>query len=517
MMKAFKEIFQGLNSAHGQTVLSDSYSENGKQKTKSFTVKKPVTDDLWENHLKGKEPGLGIVPINENNKCRWGCIDIDEYNFNHKKLIKLLNQKDLPLIVFRSKSGGAHLFLFTKEPVEASLMRLKLKLIAAHLGYSSSEIFPKQETILIDRGDTGNFLNLPYHGGDKSTRYAFLANGDASNLNDFIALYNKRSLTKEQLENLHLETKNQVKNGSVTDGPPCLQTLCSEGFPEGSRNDGLYNIGVYLKKAKPDTWKTELENYNNRFMKPPLRNQEVETVKKSLDKKDYQYKCKSPPICNFCDSITCQTRKFGIGRGNLMPELTNLRKYTSEPPLWFLDVNGKTVDVDTDTLYKFDDFSKACMGQINVLLPHIGQNIWKKNLALLFPKTEDNEEFFIQAPESLKPENILRDHLEDFITDSYKGNKLEDICNGSAFSEDGVSYFKFKDFWKFLKNTNEWNLKRTKTVLLLKKKFSASEDKVFPKVGDKTIDVRVFRMPEPVEKVVDKKAPEIEKAKWQKK
>ena len=38
-----------------------------------------------------------------------------------------------------------------------------------------------------------------------------------------------------------------------------------------------------------------------------------------------------------------------------------------------------------------------------------------------------------------------------------------------------------------------------------------------PKVGNKTIDVRVFRMPEPVEKVIDKKAPEIEKAKWQKK
>ena len=80
-MKAFKEIFEGLNSAYGQTVLSDVYSENGKQKTKSFTVKKPVTDELWENHLKGKEPGIGIVPINENNKCRWGCIDIDEYNF----------------------------------------------------------------------------------------------------------------------------------------------------------------------------------------------------------------------------------------------------------------------------------------------------------------------------------------------------------------------------------------------------------------------------------------------------
>ena len=157
------------------------------------------------------------------------------------------------------------------------------------------------------------------------------------------------------------------------------------------------------------------------------------------------------------------------------------------------------------------------MGQINVLLPHIGQNIWKKNLALLFPKTEDNEEFFIQAPESLKPENILKEHLEDFITDSYKGNKLEDICNGSAFSENGISYFKFKDFWKFLRNTNEWNLKRTKTVLLLKKKFNASEDKVFPKVNGKTIDIRIFRMPEPVAKEINTEAPEIEKAKWQKK
>ena len=200
-----------------------------------------------------------------------------------------------------------------------------------------------------------------------------------------------------------------------------------------------------------------------------------------------------------------------------MPELTNLRKYTSEPPLWFLDVNGKTVEVQTDVLYKFDDFSKACMEQINVLLPHIGQQIWKKNLSLLFPKTEDDEEFFIQAPESLKPENILKEHLEDFITDSYKGNKLEDICNGSAFSEDGTSYFKFKDLWKFLKNTNEWNVKRINTVRMLKKKFNAVEDKIYPKVNDKIIDVRIFRMPEPVAREIDTKAPEIEKAKWQKK
>jgi hypothetical protein len=40
-----------------------------------------------------------------------------------------------------------------------------LKNAAALLGEAGREIFPKQSEILVDRGDTGNFLNLPYFGG----------------------------------------------------------------------------------------------------------------------------------------------------------------------------------------------------------------------------------------------------------------------------------------------------------------------------------------------------------------
>ena len=76
--------------------------------------------------------------------------------------LKVWNLK-LPLIVCRSKSGGAHVFLFTKENIPASLMQSKLKQMSIILGYEGSEIFPKQTEILVDRGDTGNFLNLPYY------------------------------------------------------------------------------------------------------------------------------------------------------------------------------------------------------------------------------------------------------------------------------------------------------------------------------------------------------------------
>ena len=185
-VKKFKGIFEGLESAYGQTVKTDQFDERGKHKTKSFTVSKPPIDSLWKDHLNGKDPALGIVPINKENKCKWGCIDVDEYPLDHIKIIKKLKQKGVDsTIVFRSKSGGAHIFLFTKNFIPAITMREKLKTIAAALGYSKSEIFPKQDYIRVDRGDTGSFLNLPYHGNGSTGRYAFDDEGKSLTLDEF--------------------------------------------------------------------------------------------------------------------------------------------------------------------------------------------------------------------------------------------------------------------------------------------------------------------------------------------
>ena len=465
-MKAFKEIFEGLNSAYGQYIPSTVHSSNGKQKGRPFTVKKPVIDLLWENHLKGKEPALGIIPINEKNLCRWGCIDIDQYDFNHKKFIKKIKQKKLPLVVCRSKSGGAHVFLFVSEWIEAAAMREKLKVMAATLGYSECEIFPKQEYLLIERGDTGSFLNLPYHGGDNTTRYAFKDDGDAANLKEFIELHSKYKLTKEKFENLTIESE---KEQNIKDGPPCLQTLCKEGFPEGTRNNGLYNIGVYLKKANPDTWQTDLATYNTKFMKPPLSPQQVMTTISSLNKKDYQYKCKDQPICNYCDSLTCQTRKFGIGNGTLMPDISNLRKFTSDPPRWFVNVGGETVDVKTNELRTFDLFDEACMDQISIKLPNVSKPIWGKVISNLMKAVEE-----IEAPETLKYKKQLEEHLENFTTDRAAGKQKTDINRGVSWTDEGRTYFKFKDFWKYLQNTRTWDMERNKTLTKIGEYFDAN-------------------------------------------
>ena len=119
----FKNIFQGLERARGVTYVDKKGADGQKIKGKSFVAREPVTEELWLSHLQGKEPSLGIIPINDDNKCRWGCIDIDSYaGFDHKKLINKIKSLKLPLVVFRSKSGGAHVFLFTEVPVEAKIV-----------------------------------------------------------------------------------------------------------------------------------------------------------------------------------------------------------------------------------------------------------------------------------------------------------------------------------------------------------------------------------------------------------
>ena len=471
MLERFKEVFAGLQTAYGQTKITDELSENGKHEAKSFTKKEPVTDLLWQKHLNGDEPALGIVPIREDNRCKWGCIDIDTYPFDHKDFIKKIRDKNIPMILFRSKSGGAHVFLFAKEFVAASLMRERLKKIASTLGYAKAEIFPKQDYIRADRGDTGSFLNVPYHGNNKSVRFAFDDNGEALKIEEFFKLYDTYSLTEKELVNLKIsETDNT--DDFLKGAPPCLQTILKDGMPEGGRNDMMYNIGVYLKKRFPNEWESKMYIYNEQYMKPPLKHTEMTKSIESLGKKDYLYKCKLEPIVSFCNSKVCSKREFGVGDNVPPPEITGISKYPSDPPLYFVNIDGLSVEVDDITLHDPEKFSVACMNQISKPMLPLGKIIWRKQLVKLFEKLQ-----MLDAPDSSKIDVQIKDLLADFINKA-PGKKIDDLKRGLPFTEDGITYFKFKDFWKYIQRSKSWTIQKQRTTKLLDDLFSAKESTI---------------------------------------
>jgi hypothetical protein len=498
----FKKIFEGNNSAYGQLILSGATNDKGKADGKAFIKRQPVTDNLWEDHLAGKDPALGVIPINEDNMCKWGCIDVDVYNVDHLVLMRNIKGFSFPLVTFRSKSGGAHLFLFAKEFIPASLMQSKLKAMADALGYAGSEIFPKQTEILVERGDTGNFLNLPYHGGVRGLRYAMKAGGEAASLESFYSIYDEWAQTREEIEQITVkETKVEE---AFEQGPPCLNRLATEGFGEGSRNNSLFNIAVYCKKAFED-WENQVGQYNQKYMDPPLSYQEVQLVIKSVTKKGYdKYRCKEQPICGVCNAEKCRTKKFGVGfEEEQMPELDTLTKITSNPPQWFLNVAGKRVELKTEQLHNPNLFAIAVLDQANVVSPIPKAQDWRE----VYLKTLMNNLQEIEPLESLDPINQLVNLLYDFTVNRPAARTKEDMLNKMSWTDDGYTYFRMDDFYSFCKRNN-WEMDKIKTGNLIKTLKDTFEDEIRMTLKNQT--PRVIKI-----KAMKKTKPEISQEKYQ--
>ena len=461
----FQSIFDGLQLAHG-TFEIKKQAANGKNTGDAFIVREPRTLAHWEEHLAGKR-SLGIIPIDENNQCRWGCIDIDQYPLDHKLLVEKIRRMKLPLIVCRSKSGGAHCFLFTVTPIDAKDMQTTLQQVSAALGYGGSEIYPKQVKLHLDRGDVGNFLNLPYFNSEDGMRYGINEDGTAATLEEFFALYGEHVQTAEQVTALQI--KDDPKS-NWAGAPPCLQILFKNKISEGGRNNGLFNIGVYLRKAYPNTWETEILTYNLTYLEPPLPLNEVNVIAKQLGRKDYVYKCNDAPINAHCDKALCMTRKFGVGAAMQGAAVANLRKYNSTPPVWFLDLSGEPLELDTEGLLNQPAFQKACMEQLNQMPMTMSKQNWETRISTLMSEMRDNESAIMEVAQDASINGQFYDYLEEFCRHLQQAQDKEEILLRRPWTDEerGTTYFRLRDFEGHLKKNKFFELKTHKIAQRLR-------------------------------------------------
>jgi len=470
-MNKFEEIFKGLERAHGVTYV-DKKGNGEKIKGKSFVKRDPVTESLWRTHLQGTEPSLGIIPINDENKCIWGCIDIDSYaGFDHKKLINKIKLLNLPLVVCRSKSGGAHVFCFTSVPVTAQLMRDKLLSVSAVLGYGGSEVFPKQIE-LKSQEDTGNFLNLPYFNSDNTTRYAFLENGEAATLKDFFGLHERNILTPEQLEQLKIKRP----ESEFSDGPPCLETITQSEIKDG-RDRILYQYIQYAKRKWPEDWQSKINKFNyNYFSSHPegaLEDRIVQGKIKFNEGKELGFKCNEEPMCSHCDKKLCKTRKYGIGGESVFPELSDLQKVELDEPYYWVNVDGERVKLDNiDCLIEQRLFRRSVAKQIDKKPPRIKQIDFDKFTDLLLAGVE-----LIKAPEGSSLIDQLKDHLEEFCTNrTAKDTTKADILRGNVWTSDDKHHFIFSKFFHGYLQRKKWGEKSQPTQQMLKEHCKCKDD-----------------------------------------
>jgi hypothetical protein len=464
LVSEFAKLFRGLDRAYGTYKVTKT--EGNKKVGPRRIVQEPVTPELWKGHLTGAK-GIGIIPINDESVCYFGAMDIDVYEgLDYAAIVKKIREYELPLVAFRSKSGGVHAFAFVSEPVPAKLMREKLSHWSAALGYGEIEIFPKQNEILTERGDVGNWINIPYFNAKKTDRYALDADGDAMSVDDFVSYVQTVRLTKAEFEKADVRLK-----GGIEDGPPCLEALITFGITEGKRNDGLFALGIYLKRARPDSWQRDIAEMNLEYFDPPLSGGEVDNIIKSLDKKDYSYSCNRQPLKGYCNSSLCRSRKFGVGTSVDMPKLTGLTKYNTQPPIWFLDVeDGGRLELTTEDLQNQGHFQKCCMESLNLMPPSIPRPAWVALIQELFSNVT-----IIEAPVDASPIGQLMETIEKFCTGKSQARDRSEVLLDKPWTEDGRTYFRVSALRAYLDKQGIREFKVNKITSILKQRGGKHE------------------------------------------
>ena len=110
-------------------------------------------------------------------------------------------------------------------------------------------------------------------------------------------------------------------------------------------------------------------------MQQTLGAQEGLTVGKQVQRKDYFYKCNDQPIASHCNSPLCRTRKYGFGANGGTPSFSNVTKPDSEPTIWFLDVEGGSLEVETDDLLNQNRLQRKCMDALNKTIKKVKESV----------------------------------------------------------------------------------------------------------------------------------------------
>lgn len=426
--------------------------------------REPSVQD-WVEHLQGST-GVGCVPILDDGSCKWAALDLDNHGAEEDLPIAAVDEKirasKLPLIPCRSKSGGIHCYAFFDKPQPAGRIRTTMARWAELIGYGGCEVFPKQSKLVVSQKDggraLGNWINMPYMAGGDTVRFAF-RDGKRLSAADFLDLVSRTRCTDADLDASLLFDHPQA--------PPCVQQLLLKGASSGQRNEALFNITVYLRRAFPDSYEGRARDLNGAIFDKPLPRTEMGRTIASAGRPDYSYRCGEEPIRSFCDRDTCIKRKFGINKDEYdqlaatqsLPIFSSLTKYMSEPVRWELTVDDTRIsNIMTEVLLDWGMLRKTLAERLNKIYPQIKNQEWERILQPMMKELR-----IIDAPDDASVAGLVRARLREFALKANLQSKGEDIAERKdmlrglpcvqLYQGERVIMFRAQDFVNYLKRT----------------------------------------------------------------
>jgi hypothetical protein len=526
MKKEFIKYFTGLKRNYGYCNVENGYKdESGKIRfdPKDYGwAKRPISDQDYIDHLNGKK-SIGIQPCDDDGLAIFGAIDIDPKNytdFKPEKYLKIIEEKELPVIPIKSKSGGLHIYVFTQERIKASDIRQFLdSLLFIFSLPAKTEIYPKQTSLETTEGkrSSGNFINIPYY--NSNDRVAVDTSNNELTFETFMKAVELNAQTAKTLNDFGATLiQRALKNESpeFKDGPPCLGIICGGLEKNNTKLDDerdrfLYNYMVFAKKKYSDSWEKKVEDAGRKYLQYDNTWGDKKVLQKIKDWKGNTagYLCHEEPIQSHCFKPTCLRRKFGVSKQSNLewPEIISITKIDYRPkPKFDLSVKlptGKIKIVRAESTKQAmlqEELRVLIAGATAILPPILTKKEFQGMMGMVWPQMNTET----PDPDS-QPAGILFRLTKDFLNNT-KANTYNAFKTGSVLIENEKAYFLFNKYYEDLK-TREWKIGEAETRTMICDIFKAInvQKRIFKSniVRCIELDMKPFEQDEPPKEILE--------------
>ena len=149
-----------------------------------------------------------------------------------------------------------------------------------------------------------------------------------------------------------------------------------------------------------------------------------------------------------CEKIKCQSQKFGIGN-SATNEISGLKKWVSDNPVYELTHNGKVIILTVDQLSSHAEYRKQCIAQANESPRPVAPAIWADMVQTLLSNMQEDD--FIQLPGEVTAKGQFLNQLQIFIENNRGAKDRQDVLQGMVFELKDYFFFKPQAFRDFLK------------------------------------------------------------------
>lgn len=444
LAESMRDLFAGDDQHHGTydpgrlRLVGEKMEMKDESGNGALTVPGPPTVERWLAHLDGTTP-LGVRPVRKDGACRWGVIDSDDYTIGLPEIVASVKKNDLPLVVCRSKSGGAHLFLFATDWVTQATMHEALTACRRVLRLAKGETFPP-------RDGPGNWLNMPYFGGDQSDRHGVKPNGLAMSVPEFLSAVEAKQVFPHKLEQIAAREgppgAGNADRRATDAGEGChrarraLDRFADElsATPEGSRATLLYGRAKDMGRMVGARWIEENEVIA-RLVEAGVASGLTSFEALGHIRRGIADGIKEPP-----------EEEPDADRYPTIERIVVL--VGGEEETWRLTLaEGGDITLPVREVMHYYTFNTRCAARLRVSFRQLKNDAWSDRInEALRHATEE------QVPRDETPEWVFFEQLYSFCMDKHRANSIDEIILGKPWQDEDEDrvYFTVSDLQSHL-------------------------------------------------------------------